>query len=133
MARVRCQIDSIRFVAACPDKLTLILKQEGAGSYVPIWLSQQGEILADQPHGRPDRENALNIFLADNNAADSDTECATLYLEGSAFLANLMLSRHHKPNEVSCPIGLALALTVRANAPILVESELFERSGAHLS
>jgi len=56
MVQVRCEIDSIRVAAACPE-LTLILKQKGSDSYVPVWLSQrQGEILADQLHGRPDKE-----------------------------------------------------------------------------
>ena len=134
MAQVQCEIDSIRVAVACPDELTLILKQKGSDSYVPVWLSQrQGEILADQLQGRPGREKDRHIFLADNNSADSGIECATIYLEGNAFLAKVLFSRHSGPYEVSCPIGLALAMAVRANAPILVDEALFDRAGVRLT
>lgn len=132
MAQVETEIDSIRVAAACPQR-TLILKQKDADSYLPIWISPyQADILADQLHGRPDRQKDLDIFLADNNAADSDIECATIYLEDNTFFAKVLLSQHHKPYEVSCPIGVALALTVRANVPILVDETLFDRAGVRL-
>ena len=134
MAQVETEIDSIRVAAACPDELTLILKQKGSDSYVLVWLSQrQGEILAGQLHGRPDRKKDLDIFLADNNAADSDIECATIYLENNTFYAKVLLSRHYRPYEVRCPIGVALALAVRTNAPILVDEALFDKAGVCLS
>ena len=134
MAQVQCVIDSIRVAAACPDELTLILKQKGSDSYVPVWLSQrQGEILADQLHGRLDKEKALDVFLVDNSAADSDIQCATVYLQDNTFFAKVLLSQHHKPSEVRCPVGLALALAARDSAPILVDEALFDRAGVRLS
>ena len=133
MVQVRCEIDSIRFAAAVPRR-TLILKPKDAASYLPIWISpSQADILADQLHGRPDKKKDLDLFLGGINAADSDIECATIYLEDNTFFAKVLLSRHHKPYEVSCPIGLALALAVRANAPILVDDALFDRAGVRLS
>jgi uncharacterized protein len=134
MAQVQCEIDSIRVAAACPDELTLILKQQGSDSFVPVWLSQrQGKILADQLHGRPDSKEELDAFLASNKATASDIECAKIYLENNTLYARVLLCRHSGPYEVSCPIGLALALAVRANAPILVDEALFDRVGVHLS
>ena len=134
MGEVQCIVDSIRVAAACPDRLALILKRKNGDSFVPIWISQQqGQTLANELHGRPDSKKELNAFLVDNNAADSDIECAAIYLENNTFYAKVLLSRHHRPYEVNCPIGLALALAVRANVPILVDEALFDRAGVCLS
>lgn len=133
MGEVQCVVDSIRVAAASPDELTLILKRKNGGSYVPIWISQQqGQTLANELNGRPDSKKELDAFLADNNATDSDIGCAIIYLEHNSFFAKVLLSQHRKPYEVSCPIGLALALAVRANVPILVDEALFDRAGVRL-
>jgi len=133
MAQLQCEVDSIRVAAACSE-LALILKPKEVDSYLPIWISpSQAEILADQLHRRPDSKKELDTFLASNNATDSDISCATIYLEGNTFFARVLLSRPPKPYEVRCPIGLALALAVRANAPILVDEALFEKVGVRLS
>ena len=134
MTQVKTEIDSIRVAAACPAELTLILRQTDGDSYVPIFISQQqGEILANELHGRPDSKKELDAFLASNNATDSDIGCATIYSEDTAFFAKVLFSRRHKPYEVNCPIGLALALAVRGRAPILVDDTLFDRAGVCLS
>jgi bifunctional DNase/RNase len=133
MAEVQCEIDSIRVAAACPE-LTLILKSKGTDGYLPIWISQpQADILAGQLHGRSDKNKDLDLFLDGVDAADSNIECASVYLEGNTFFAKVLISRHPVPYEVSCPIGLALALAVRANAPILVDGALFDRAGVRLT
>ncbi|MCK4354699.1 MAG: bifunctional nuclease family protein [Dehalococcoidia bacterium] len=134
MAQVQYEIDSIRVVAACPDEVTLILKEKGSDNSVRVWLSQkQGEILAGQLHGRPDSKKELDAFLADNNAADSDIECVTIHLEYNTFFGKLLLSRYDKRNEVRCPVGLALALAVRVSAPVFFDGELFDKVGVRLS
>jgi bifunctional DNase/RNase len=133
MGQVQCEIDSIRVAAACPE-LTLILKSKETSSYLPIWISRpQAEILADQLNGQPNRKKDLDLSLDGINATDSDIECARVCVEGNTFLARLVFSRHSVPYEVSCPIGLALALAVRSNAPILVDDALFERAGVRLT
>jgi uncharacterized protein len=133
MGEVQCQIDSIRIGVACPER-TLILRPKDVDSYLCIWISaSQAEILADQLHGRPAKKKDLDGFLADNNAVDSDIECATIYLENNTFYARVLLSGHSGPYEVRCPIGIALALAVRADAPILVDEALFDRAGVRLS
>ena len=99
-----------------------------------IWLSlSQAEILANVLHGRLDNKEELDAFLASNNAACSEIQCATVYLEDNTFFAKVMLWRHSGVREVRCPIGLALALAVRANAPILVDDTLLDRAGVRLS
>ena len=133
MAQVQCQVDSIRVAAACPE-LALILKPKEVDSYLPIWISpSQAEILADQLHGRPDKKKDLDLFLADNNATDSNIERTTIYLDNNTFFARVLLSGHAGHYEVKCPIGLALALAVRTNAPILVDEALFDRAGVRLT
>jgi bifunctional DNase/RNase len=133
MAQVQCEIDSVRVAAACPE-LTLILKSKDSDGYLPIWISPpQADILADQLHGRCDKRKDLDLLLGGINAADSNIECARVYLEGNTFFAKVLFSRHPVPCEVSCPIGLALALAVRADAPILVDDALFDKAGVRLT
>jgi len=49
----------VRVGAALPDELTIILTRKHTDAYVPVFISKnQGEILADELHGRPDRSNA---------------------------------------------------------------------------
>ena len=134
MAQVRCKIDSIRVAAACPDELTLILRETDGYSYVPVFISQQqGEIPANELHGQPDSTNQLEAFLSDNNATLSDIGSAAVYLEGNTFFAKVLLSPDGMPHEVRCPMGIALALAVRARAPILLDDEVFDRAGVRLS
>lgn len=132
-AMVQVQVDSIRVAAACPER-TLILKPEDGDGYLPIWISpSQAEILADQLNRRPDKDVEMDFFLAKSNAAGADIRGAVVHLEGSTFHATVLLSQHGRDYETECPIGIALALAVRANAPILAESELFDRAGVRLS
>ena len=134
MTQLRCEIDSIRVGEACPDELTLILKRGGEGiTYLPIWIDQhQAQILADALNGSPDSKKELDSFLADNGATDSGIGCTTVYLKGDAFSAKVLLSPHTRPREIGCSIGVALALAVRARAPILIDDALFDRAGVHL-
>lgn len=132
MASVRCQIDSIRVAAACPER-TLILKPRDSSTYLPIWISPpQAQILADQLNGRPDSREEIDAFLADNRATDSDIGSVTVYLESSSFFAKVLLFPLARPHEVRCSIGVALAMAVRAHAPILVDDALFDRAGVCL-
>ena len=134
MTQVRCKVDSIRVAAACPDELTLILRGKGEGNvYLPVWIDRhEGQILADELNGRPDSKRALDSFLADKGATDSGIGCTTIYLKDNAFFAKVLLSPHTRPHEVGCSIGVAVALAVRANAPILVDDALFDRAGVRL-
>jgi len=134
MAEVQCTVDSIRVAEALPDALTLILRKRQADDFVPIIISKlQGQILADELHGRPDSSTELEAFLSRSNCTESDIGSATIHLEGSSFIAKVLLSPDRRPHEVRCPIGIALALAVRAGAPIFVDQRVFENAGACLS
>jgi len=132
MTQVRCEVDSIRVAVACPER-TLILKPIHEGSYLPIWISaSQAEILANQLNKRPDADVELNLFLAKSKAGDADIRGTVVHLEGDTFYTTLLLSQHDRDYEIECPIGIGLALAVRAGSPILVEDTLFDRAGVRL-
>ena len=108
MAQVETTIDSIRVAAVSPERM-LILKQKGAECYLPFWVSSsQADILSDQLNGRPDKSVDPDLFLANINAADSDIKHVTIHLEHNTFCAKILLSRHGKPYEVKCPMGIAI-------------------------
>jgi hypothetical protein len=132
MAQVETTIDSIRVGAFSPER-TIILKQRGAEHYLPFWVSSsQADILATELQGRPDKSVDPDLLLANINAAGSDIEGVTIHLENNAFYAKLLFSRHDKPYEVRCPMGVALTLAYRAEAPILVDEALFNKVGVTL-
>ncbi len=129
MAQVQTTIDSIRVAAVSPER-TIILQQKGADCYLPFWVSpSQADILATELQGRPDKSRDPDLFLANINAADSDIKGVTMHLENNTFYAKLLLSRHGEPYEVRCPIGVALTLACRVEAPILVNEALFDEAG----
>jgi len=129
MAQVETTIDSIRVGAFSPER-TIILREKGPENYLPLWVNpSQADILADQLQGRPDKSVDPDLFLANINAADSDIKGVTIHLENNTFYAKILLSRHDESYEVRCPIGIALTLACRVEAPILVEEALFEKTG----
>ena len=129
MAQVETTIDSIRVAAISPER-TLILKQKGAECYLPFWVSSsQADILATHLKGWPDKSTEPDLFLANINAADSDIKCITIHLENNTFYAKILFSRTDKPYEVKCPMGMALTLACRVEAPILVDEALFDKAG----
>jgi len=129
MAQVETIIDSIRVAVVSPERM-LILKQKGAECYLPFWVSSsQADILADQLNGLPDKSTDPDYFLANINAANSNIKYVTIQLENSTFYAKVLFSYHDKPCEVKCPMGIALTLACRADAPILVDEALFDKAG----
>jgi len=130
MAQVETVVDSIRVAAVSPERTIILRQKRGAESYLPFWVSSsQADTLAAQLQGRPDKSRASDLFLANINATDSDIKCVTIHLENNAFYAEILLSRHDEPYEVRCPIGIALAIACRAEAPILVDEALFDKAG----
>jgi len=132
MGQVETTIDSIRVTTASPER-TIILQQKGADCYLPFWVSSsQADILATELQGRPDKGTDPDLFLANINAADSDIKCVTIHLENNTFYAKILFSHPDEPYEVKCPIGIALTLAYRVEAPILVDEALFDKAGVTL-
>jgi len=129
MAQAEIEIDSIRIATVSPERM-LILKEKEADSYLPILISpSQADILVAQLKGQPDKDRDPDLFLANINADGSDIKRVTIHLEHNTFCAKILLSHRNKPYEVKCPMGIALALVCRANAPILVDEALFDKAG----
>lgn len=129
MAQVETIVDSIRVGAISPER-TIILQQKGAECYLPFWVSSsQADILASQLHGRSDKSIDPDLFLTNINATDSNIKCVTIHLEHSNYYTKILLSRHGNLYEVKCPMGVALTLACRSNAPILVDEALFGKAG----
>jgi len=134
MAEVQYAVDSISVAEGRPHELTLILRQKGENTYLPVWISQhQGQILANELNGRPDDTKDIDAFIGEYNATDSEIIAGAVYLDENAFRARVLLSGHHSPYEVRCPIGRALAVAVRVRAPIPADESLFDRAGVRLS
>ena len=130
MTRIETEIDCIRVAAACPERTIILRPKRGAECYLPVWVSpSQAGILAASLQGQPDGSTACDLFLASINAADTDIKGVTVHLENNAFCAKMLLSREDRPSEVECPIGIALALASRVEAPILVDEALFGKAG----
>jgi len=130
MAQVETIIDSIRVAAVSPERTVILRQKRGTESYLPFWVNPyQADILADQLNGRPDKSTDPDLFLANINATDSDIKCVTMQLGNNAVYAKILLSRQDEPYEVKCPMGIALALACRANAPILVNEAFFDKVG----
>ncbi len=129
MAQIEMIIDSVRVAAVSPER-TIILQQKGADHYLPFWVSpSQADILAAQLQGRPDKSVAPDLFLDNIKTSDADIKYATIHLENNTFYAKVLLSRHGRPHEIECPIGIALALACRADAPIVVDEAVFDKAG----
>ena len=129
MAQVETTIDSIRVGAFSPER-TIILREKGPENYLPFWVNpSQADILADQLQWRPDKSVDPDLFLASINATDTDIKGVTVHLENNAFYAKMLLFHEDRPSEVECPIGIALALACRANAPVLLDEALFDKAG----
>jgi bifunctional DNase/RNase len=132
MPQVETTIDSVRVTPTSQER-TIILKQKGAERYVPIWVSSsQADILTAQLQGRPEESTSADLFLASIIAAESDIKSVTIHLEDNTFHSKLLLLLHDEPGEVSCPIGIALALAFRTGVSILVDQSIIGEAGVTL-
>ena len=132
MAQVETTIDSIRIPTVSPERV-IILKEKGAEHYLPFWVSaSQADILAGELQGRPDKSTAPDLFLTNIDATESKIKSVTIHVENGTFYAKVLLSQHDQPCEVACPIGTALTLAYRAEAPIMVDEALFDKVGVTL-
>ena len=126
MAQVEVIIDSIRH--GVPRNIWIVvLKEKRADRYLPIQVSEaQADILAGELQERPDKSTAPSLFLGNITVAESDIKCITIRQDDDTFYANLVF--RDKPFEVRCPIGIALALAYRVEAPILVDEATWQKA-----
>jgi len=119
-------IDSLRHGT---NTWIVVLKDKRADRYLPILIGEtQADVLTGELQGRrsvePDR------FLAITNATTGGVKSVTIHLESDTFYAKLLC---HHDEEVKCPIGVALALAVRAKVLIWVEDAVLDKAALTLN
>ena len=131
MAQIEMTIDSVRR-NSLSDEGSIILKEKAAERYLPIYAgSLQASLVARQLQGVGGSELEDYVFsLTGIDTTKSKVESVIINgFDNSIFYARLILSQHNKPREVDCPTSIALALGVRAQAPIFAEEAVLDKAG----
>ncbi len=131
MAQVEMTIDSVRH-KSLSNEWVVILKEKGAERYPPIYIGpSQADIIKRLLVSTGPVEPAdLGLSSAGIDIIFSKVESVTInQFEGNVFYAKLLLSYHDKSLEADCPPAKALALGVRAEAPIFAEETVLDKAG----
>lgn len=134
MAQIEMIIDSIRR-NMLSDMWVVLLKEKGAERYLPIYAgSLQASLVARQLQGVGGSELEDYVFsLTGIDTTKSKVESVIINgFDNNIFYARLLLSQHDKPREVDCPPAIALALGVRAQAPIFAEEAVLDKVGVNV-
>lgn len=130
MVQVEMIIDSVRR-KSLSDEWVVILKAKGAERYLPIYVGpSQADIIKRLLVGTgPVEPVDLDLSSAGIDIIFSKVESVTINRsEANVFHAKLLLSYHDKSLEVDCPPAKALALGVRAEAPIFADEALLDKA-----
>ena len=124
-------IDSIR-VSLMNYQRVVILKERDADRYLPIWIGPaEADAIAvklqDVSVPRPLTHDLLSSVITTlgggvNHVVVSD-------LENDTFFAKVIIQVNGQTSEVDCRPSDAIALAVRAEAPIFVEESVLEKAG----
>lgn len=123
-------IDSVR-VSLMNYQRVVILKDKNAERYLPIWIGP-GEAdaiavkLQDMPVPRPLTHDLLNSMLTGLGAKIEMMVVSDL--SNDTFYAKLVVVVNGSQQEFDCRPSDALAMAVRANAPIYVEDIVMEKA-----
>jgi len=124
-------IDSVRVSLMSPQRV-VILRQKDAGRYLPIWVGpaeaesitvalQEVELARPLTHDL--LKNALTILKARLLRAE------IISLKEDIYYGNLVLERDGKNFNLDSRPSDAIALAIRAHAPILVNQEVMDEAG----
>jgi len=134
MAAVEMVIDSVR-VSLTNYHRVVILKEKATDRYLPIWIGPaEADAIAiklqDVTVPRPMTHDLLQyIITALGATVASITVCD---LKSDTFYAKIRLVVDHRDMEIDSRPSDALALAVRAKAPIYAEESVLERAGIYL-
>lgn len=128
---IECIIDSIRVSLTNQDRIT-VLKEKEAERYLPIWMgvpetdsitiALQGVAIA--------RPITHDLLISIMNALDIRLEsCEITNLENDTFYANLVLDQNGVRKIIDSRPSDAIALAIRAKAPIFVDEDILEAVG----
>lgn len=127
-------IDSIR-VSMMNYQRVVILKQKDSDRYLPIWIGPaEADAIAvklqDVSVPRPLTHDLLRSVIKNLGAGISHIIVSDL--QNDTFYAKVILQINGTSTEVDCRPSDAIALAVRAEAPIYVEDMVLEKAGVVL-
>ena len=131
MTETEMMIDSIR-VSLTNYQRTLILKAKEMGKYLPVWIGpSEADAIATILQGVRNPRPLTHDFLC----AVIETLGATVKsvvinkLQGDTFHAKVILVTERGEIDMDCRPSDAVAVAVRAKAPIFVDNEVLDRAG----
>ena len=124
-------IDSIR-VSLMNYQRVVILKERDADRYLPIWIGPaEAEAIAvklqDVAVPRPLTHDLLRSVITTLGAGVNHIVVSDL--ENDTFFAKVIIQFNGQTSEVDCRPSDAIALAVRAEAPIFVEESVLAKAG----
>ena len=125
---IEVTIDSVR-VSLTNQQRIVVLREVGTERYLPIWIGPyEAEAitiaLQDIEVARPQTHDLLKNFLAAMDARLVRVE--VISLSDDVFYGNLVIEVNGKFLNIDSRPSDALALSVRANAPIMVSRQVME-------
>ena len=128
---IEMTIDSIR-VSLMNYQRVVILKEKGAGRYLPIWIgAAEADAIAVKLQGatlpRPLTHDLLCLVI-DSLGATVDSIIVN-DLKSDTFFAKIILNVDGGQVEIDSRPSDALALAVRAGVPIFVDEAVLDKAG----
>jgi len=128
---IEMTIDSIR-VSLMNYQRVVILKEKGAGRYLPIWIgAAEADAIAVKLQGvnvpRPLTHDLLRLVI-DSLGATVDSIIVN-DLKSDTFYAKVILNVDGGQVEIDSRPSDALALAVRAEVPIYVDEAVLDKAG----
>src|SRR5438309_6202736 len=125
------QVDSIR-VHQQSNQHVVILKEKAADRYLPIWIGlYAANAIALRITGiappRPITHDLISNILRDMGARITRVEVSSL--SDDVFYARILMNVDGRKIDVDARPSDAIALAVRAEAPIMVANEVLEKAG----
>lgn len=131
MAGIEMMIDSIR-VASKSSNRNLVLKEKLADRYLPIWIGNAeadaiGIKLQAVQCTRPLTHDFLCAVI---EALGATVKSAVIdKLQGDTFYAKVTLITNRGEIDVDCRPSDAIAVAVRAEAPVFADKDVLDRAG----
>jgi uncharacterized protein len=128
---IEVMIDSVRVNLMSPQRL-VILREVGSDRYLPIWVGQyEAEMitvgLQEVEVSRPLTHDLMKNVFATFNAKIKRIEIISL--KEDIFYGNIIADVNGKEISVDSRPSDAIALAVRAHAPILVDEAVMKNAG----
>ena len=133
MGVVEMTIDSLRR-NLLNDEWSLILKENGAERYLPIYMGPYQADIIRRELISPKSEHSDLPMETLGGAAGIDLRFTRLEsvvinrLEDNVFHAELMVVFQNNRQEVKCPLPQAVAIGIRTHAPIFVDDQVLEQA-----